>query len=74
MHFPKKNLYLFTFLHTLVEGDVYSMGFVCMRQLNIHIARVLSRLGLHFAGLLACLCLAWVSSFIDIKMLFSGRG
>jgi len=50
------------------------MGFVCMRQLNIHIARVLSRFGLHFAGLLARLCFACLRSFIDIKMLFSGRG
>jgi len=60
MHFPKKRIYLFTFLHTMVEEAVYSMGFFCMCRLNIHTARVLSRLGLHFTGLLACLCLACV--------------
>jgi len=74
MHFPKKRIYLFKFLHTLVEGAAYSMAFVFVRQLNIHVARVLSRLGLHFTALLACLCLVCVRNFIDIKMLFSERG
>ena len=56
MHFHKKHKYHFKFLHTLVEGGVYSMGFFCMRQLNIYVARALSRLSLSFKGLLTILC------------------
>ena len=74
MHFPKKHKYHFKFLHTLVEGGVHIIGFFCMRQLNIYVARALSRRDLYFKGLLTILCFVCVHSFIYIKMLFSGRG
>ena len=60
MHFAKKHIYHFKFLYTLEEGGVDSMGFFCMRQLNIYVARALSRLGFSLKSLLTILCFVCV--------------
>ena len=50
---------------------MHIMGFFCMRMLHIHVACVLSWLGLNFTGLLEFLCFLCVRSCIYVKTIVS---